>query len=151
MSIVPCPKCCGTGNISHFRHVEGGRCFDCGGSGVVEEKLSGPSSSDNSQVVDEIFSLIKRTSNGICFAQVYTWHKSPRKKSFGTGHWYARISIDGKESELGTDSKRVPLADVRAAYRMLIADGYVLIAHEDFDVVFEIEVKPVFSCYRDAY
>ena len=148
---VTCPKCGGSGYISHFSHVDNGVCFECMGSGVVDEKSSGPSSFDNSQIVDEIFSLIKRMPNGLCFAQVYVWHKSPSKKDFGTGHWYAKVSVDGRDSELGTDSRRVSLVEVRAAYRMLIADGYVPIAHEDFAAVFEKEVKPVFSCYREEF
>lgn len=28
-----CPRCGGTGVLEKFKHVEGGRCFDCEGSG----------------------------------------------------------------------------------------------------------------------
>lgn len=28
-----CPRCAGTGRVPQFQHVDGGRCFDCGGSG----------------------------------------------------------------------------------------------------------------------
>ncbi len=31
-----CPKCLGTGNISAFGHISGGRCFTCGGTGKVK-------------------------------------------------------------------------------------------------------------------
>lgn len=29
-----CGKCYGSGHLPHFRHVAGGNCFDCGGSGL---------------------------------------------------------------------------------------------------------------------
>lgn len=28
-----CPRCGGTGFVPQFRHVDGGRCYECGGSG----------------------------------------------------------------------------------------------------------------------
>ena len=149
-STISCPKCGGTGNIKHFRHVEGGVCFECYGTGVVEERAF-DSSIDSSQAVDEIYSLIKRTPKGVAFAQFYVWHKSPRKESFGTGHWYSLVSIDGKETELGTNGIRVPLAEVRAAYSSLQAEGYTLITNEDYDEVFEKEVKPAFRRFRNDY
>ncbi|MCY9290949.1 hypothetical protein MOF05_21610 [Bacillus haynesii] len=33
---IPCKKCSGKGVIPYFRHVNGGECFDCCGSGVQE-------------------------------------------------------------------------------------------------------------------
>jgi len=32
----PCMKCGGQGYIKHFHYVEGGLCFDCNGSGVID-------------------------------------------------------------------------------------------------------------------
>lgn len=34
-----CPKCGGTGHIYGYEHVEGGRCFDCNGTGFGETKV----------------------------------------------------------------------------------------------------------------
>lgn len=33
-----CDRCSGIGVIDGFRHVDGGVCFDCGGSGLVEKR-----------------------------------------------------------------------------------------------------------------
>ena len=33
-----CPKCLGSGTVP-FRHIEGGRCFMCGGTGKVSGKI----------------------------------------------------------------------------------------------------------------
>ncbi len=33
MKTLTCDRCCGTGNLPHYRHVEAGRCFACQGSG----------------------------------------------------------------------------------------------------------------------
>lgn len=30
----PCTRCGGLGVIDHFRHINGGQCFECGGSGI---------------------------------------------------------------------------------------------------------------------
>ena len=30
-----CLKCCGTGRLPNFRHIENGVCFTCGGTGLV--------------------------------------------------------------------------------------------------------------------
>ena len=35
-----CPKCDGTGNLRAFSHIVSGRCFCCGGAGVVTVKAS---------------------------------------------------------------------------------------------------------------
>ena len=32
---VECPRCDGSGELEHFRHIQGGKCFECGGKGVV--------------------------------------------------------------------------------------------------------------------
>jgi len=32
---VECPRCGGSGELEVFRHIQGGRCFECGGKGVV--------------------------------------------------------------------------------------------------------------------
>lgn len=29
-----CPRCSGTGRISHYSHIKGGECFGCSGTGV---------------------------------------------------------------------------------------------------------------------
>lgn len=34
-----CDRCCGMGRLSHFRHVEGGVCFACNGSGRLVGKV----------------------------------------------------------------------------------------------------------------
>lgn len=31
-----CIKCCGTGKIAEFLHIQDGMCFDCNGSGIIE-------------------------------------------------------------------------------------------------------------------
>lgn len=33
---IPCIRCAGTGYFREYKHVEGGRCFRCGGSGIEE-------------------------------------------------------------------------------------------------------------------
>ena len=33
-----CLKCCGTGRLPTFRHIESGLCFTCGGTGLVTGK-----------------------------------------------------------------------------------------------------------------
>lgn len=33
---IPCKKCSGKGVISYYRHVSGGECFTCNGSGIQE-------------------------------------------------------------------------------------------------------------------
>lgn len=35
-ALVTCTKCLGSGFINAFRHIMGGACFSCGGSGKVE-------------------------------------------------------------------------------------------------------------------
>lgn len=30
-----CSKCRGTGHLPHFRHVAGGACFECDGTGIA--------------------------------------------------------------------------------------------------------------------
>jgi len=32
---VECPRCDGSGELEVFRHIQGGKCFECGGKGVV--------------------------------------------------------------------------------------------------------------------
>lgn len=36
MMTFTCPRCYGAGHFKHWRHIDGGRCFRCEGSGVVE-------------------------------------------------------------------------------------------------------------------
>ncbi|AQS44122.1 hypothetical protein C7M22_03670 [Bacillus velezensis] len=33
---IPCKKCGGKGVIPYYRHINGGECFDCSGSGIEE-------------------------------------------------------------------------------------------------------------------
>lgn len=33
---IPCKKCGGKGVIPYYRHIDGGECFDCSGSGIEE-------------------------------------------------------------------------------------------------------------------
>jgi len=32
---VPCPRCGGSGQLMHYLHINAGKCYECGGSGVV--------------------------------------------------------------------------------------------------------------------
>ncbi len=38
---VECPKCFGTGKLTHFRQVQGGVCFLCGGAKAVTQAEAG--------------------------------------------------------------------------------------------------------------
>lgn len=33
---IPCIKCGGKGVIPYYRHINGGECFDCNGSGMQD-------------------------------------------------------------------------------------------------------------------
>lgn len=39
---VPCDRCLGRGRIAGFSHVQGGVCFKCGGSGVLQRVATTP-------------------------------------------------------------------------------------------------------------
>lgn len=41
MSSVKCPKCYGTGNLPGFAHVANGVCFQCRGTGKINEPKNG--------------------------------------------------------------------------------------------------------------
>lgn len=54
---IICPFCNGTGHLPHFRHVQNGDCFACGGSGQLRDLNA--FIGDNSDVVLTVW-----TSNG---------------------------------------------------------------------------------------
>jgi hypothetical protein len=40
-----CPRCLGKGHINAFRHIAGGRCFQCGGAGSLQRTQARPARS----------------------------------------------------------------------------------------------------------
>lgn len=84
-----CLKCCGSGRLPTFRHIENGVCFTCGGTGLVTSKRRPV---DVVPVIDP-----NHTDKKLSAAQVDTIRDAVEEardynEALGAVVWYASIS-----------------------------------------------------------
>jgi hypothetical protein len=80
-----CLKCNGTGRLAHFAHVDNGRCFTCGGSGVAQP---GAPRAARTPVQSDLLNDIRNT------------YRAARSWPEANGPWaeYARAGENGESS-----------------------------------------------------
>lgn len=113
-----CLKCNGTGYIERFKHIEGGECFECGGSGVAF---------DADEAVGKVKPQPKQFFYLSCGAQAFCFR--PQGDSVTVKRYRGVPSGSGrvrKHSGLFefTGVFEQTVAEARALWRTLTAEGY---------------------------
>lgn len=60
MNTTPCPKCSGHKNLDRFAHIESGRCFLCGGSGVVSGAKAEKIVADRKAAIERVAAYLEQ-------------------------------------------------------------------------------------------
>ena len=97
---VKCPRCGGSGNLPQFKHIGGGECFECEGSGRV-------SAEQVQNDVDAVHAATFRIRSGADIAI-----EAAARGDFGRADFYLSRVLDDMFS-VGTKTARALLAEMR--------------------------------------
>ena len=126
LNMVECHRCGGSGDMPKFRHVQGGTCFKCNGTGTV---LFRPSEFFNPQICDSIHHLTMSNDGYLWHIQICVWDEGTGKEKAGTANissqqWTLRVTESSQMREDHGTAEGVSLAHARQYFQEMQSFGY---------------------------